>query len=90
MDSQTPSPNVNEINKTAIKKGAISLSLIFVIMVSVLLLTAGRWNWWEAWAYAAMSLVVLISSRAYLLIKRPEMAVERARGGEQRKRKALG
>ena len=70
MDSQTPNPNVNEINKTAIKKGAISLTLIFVIMVSVLLLTAGRWNWWEAWAYAAMSLVVLISSRAYLLIKR--------------------
>ena len=32
-------------------KSMIQLILILPLMLAVLLLSAGRWDWWEAWAY---------------------------------------
>ena len=59
--------------------GVIRLLLILPIMLGVLLLSAGRWDWWEAWAYTITGLLVLIGSRAFMIWKNPDLAVERSR-----------
>jgi len=58
-------------------KAGIRFLLTTVVMLSILFLAAGRLDWWEAWAYAAMTMVLLISSRLTLLLKNPELALER-------------
>jgi protein-S-isoprenylcysteine O-methyltransferase Ste14 len=47
-------------------------------MLGVLLLSAGRWDWWEAWAYSGLGLFILIGSRVVLIKKFPDLAVERS------------
>lgn len=58
-------------------KAGIRLLLMIVVMLVILFLAAGRFDWWEAWAYAAMTIVILISSRLTLVLKNPELALER-------------
>jgi len=60
-------------------KGLIRLVLLIPIMLGTLLLSAGKWDWWEAWAYTITGLVVLLGSRALLILKHPDLALERAR-----------
>jgi protein-S-isoprenylcysteine O-methyltransferase Ste14 len=60
---------------------AIRFLVTTVLMLSVLFLTAGRLDWWEGWAYTAMTLVVLVSSRTLVLLKNPDMARERLKAG---------
>jgi protein-S-isoprenylcysteine O-methyltransferase Ste14 len=57
----------------------IRLLLLVPIMLAVLLLSAGRWDWWEAWAYTGLGLLVLLGSRAVMIIKYPDLALERSR-----------
>jgi len=47
-----------------------------VLMLGVLFLSAGRFDWWEAWVYVAMTIILLICSRIILLIKYPDLAKE--------------
>ena len=55
-----------------------------IVMLGILFLAAGRFDWWEAWAYAAMTMVTLLSSRAILMIKNPDLAQERATSADQK------
>ena len=64
-------------------KGLIRLVLILPVMLGTLLLSAGRWNWWEAWAYTITGLVVLLGSRAFMIRKHPDLALERAQAHEK-------
>lgn len=64
-------------------KGLIRLLLILPIMQGTLLITAGRWDWWEAWAYTITGLIVLLGSRAFLILKHPGLALERAQAHER-------
>ena len=66
----------------ALRKGLISLLGLFPIMLATLLLSAGKWDWWEAWAYTITSMIVVIGSRAFMLLKHPDLALERARASE--------
>ena len=59
-------------------KGIIGLLIIVPIMLATLLLSAGRLNWWEAWAYTGTGLLVLIGSRAVMIWKNPGLALERS------------
>ena len=54
-----------------------------LFMLGVLFLAGGSLNWWEAWAYAAMTMIVLLSSRAVLILKNPELAQERSEAGQK-------
>ena len=56
----------------------VRLLIISFVMLAVLFLAAGSFRWWEAWAYAGMSFLVLISSRLVLILKNPDLALERA------------
>jgi protein-S-isoprenylcysteine O-methyltransferase Ste14 len=44
----------------------------------VLFLAAGRWNWWPAWVYLAVTYSAIIGGRLLVLHKNPEMLKERA------------
>jgi protein-S-isoprenylcysteine O-methyltransferase Ste14 len=68
-------------NERALKitwKDVIRLMLLVPIMLGVLLLSAGRWDWWEAWAYSGLGLLVLLGSRAVVILKYPDLALERS------------
>lgn len=43
------------------------------------LLISGRWGWWEAWAYALISVLGFIISRALAARRHPDLLVERGR-----------
>jgi len=64
-------------------KAGIRLLLTTVVMLSILFLAAGRFDWWEAWSYAAMTMIILISSRLTLILKNPELALERVEAASQ-------
>lgn len=64
-------------------KGLLRLVLILPLMQGTLLLAAGRWDWWEAWAYTITGVVVLLGSRAFMILKHPDLALERAQAHQR-------
>jgi len=69
----------SEINRIVIMRFII----VIIIMLAVLFLSAGRLDWWEGWAYAGMTLVVLIISRVVLLRNDPDLIIERMTAGQE-------
>lgn len=69
----------SEINRIAIMR----LIIIIILMLAVLFLSAGRLDWWEGWAYAGLTLVVLIISRVVLLRNDPDLIIERMAAGQK-------
>jgi protein-S-isoprenylcysteine O-methyltransferase Ste14 len=69
-------------DKKSLWRGVIRLLVIVPLMLGALLLSAGTWRWWEAWAYTITGLLLLIGSRAYLILKHPDLALERAQAHE--------
>ena len=74
---------LNKTDQKALWKGLIRLLLLVPIMLATLLLSAGSWDWWEAWAYTITGLIVLFGSRAFLILKHPDLALERAQAHEK-------
>ena len=70
--------NEKESTPRILWKAGIRLFIISIVMLGVLFLAAGSTRWWEAWAYAGMSFLVLVSSRLVLILKNPDLALERA------------
>lgn len=63
-------------------KAVLRLIGLVLIMLAVLLLSAGRWDWWEAWAYTGVGVLVLLAGRLALIRKFPDLALERAQAQE--------
>ena len=85
MDTKPHKPSVT----TGIPWRAVIRFLITTVFtLGVLFLSAGRLQWWEGWAYTGMTLFVLVSSRALMLLKNPDMARERAEAGQKEDVKA--
>lgn len=59
-----------------------------VFAMAALFLSAGNLRWWEGWAYAGMSLFVLVGGRALILRDNPDQARERAEAGQMHDVKA--
>lgn len=54
--------------------------LIFVVAVPGLpLLISGRWDWWEAWVYAAIYILGFVISRVLAARRHPDLLAERTR-----------
>jgi protein-S-isoprenylcysteine O-methyltransferase Ste14 len=64
-------------------QAVIRFAVMTVFMLAVLFIAAGRLDWWEAWAYTAVALLVLILSRSLMILKNPDMARERAEAGQR-------
>lgn len=69
---------IGQADRRILWGGLLRLVLIVPVMMGTLLLSAGRWDWWEAWAYTLTGLAVLLGSRAFLIMKHPDLALERA------------
>lgn len=62
----------------------IVLMLFFIVVIPFLpLLVSWRWDWWEAWAYAAISILGFAISRALAARRHPDLLAERARFMQQ-------
>ncbi len=83
MDTQPESQPTQPENPKIPWTAVVRLFLLIVIMMVVLFLSAGRLDWWEAWAYIVQALLVLLVSRAILLVKYPDVALERAEAGKK-------
>ena len=56
----------------------LTLMLVVVFIVPFLpLLISGRWDWWEAWAYALISVLGFIFSRLLAARRNPDIIAER-------------
>jgi protein-S-isoprenylcysteine O-methyltransferase Ste14 len=54
--------------------------LFFIVVIPCLpLLISWRWDWWEAWVYAILSILGFAISRALAARRHPDLLAERAR-----------
>jgi protein-S-isoprenylcysteine O-methyltransferase Ste14 len=54
--------------------------LFFIVFMPFLpLLISGKWDWWEAWFYAIVSIMGFVISRLLVARRHPDMIAERAR-----------
>ena len=83
MTTQASPPHSTSSAPTPIWKLVLRFFITALFMLALLFLAAGRLDWWEAWAYVAMSLVMLVGSRAVLILKYPDLAQERAAAGRR-------
>ena len=69
----------SEINRIAVMRFII----VIILMLAVLFLSAGRFDWWEGWAYTGLTIIVLIISRVVLLRNDPDLIIERMAAGQE-------
>lgn len=55
----------------------IRLFFTVTLMLGILLLSAGRWDWWKAWMYTALTILITFIGRAVTLKNDPDLIVER-------------
>jgi len=53
--------------------------LIVVVVPFLPLLISWRWDWWEAWVYAIISVLAFVFSRLLVARRHPDLLAERAR-----------
>ncbi|HNS04082.1 MAG TPA: isoprenylcysteine carboxylmethyltransferase family protein [Anaerolineae bacterium] len=56
------------------------ITFVFVVVAPFLpLLISQRWNWWQAWVYAIVSIAAFVISRALAARRNPDLLAERSR-----------
>jgi protein-S-isoprenylcysteine O-methyltransferase Ste14 len=59
---------------------ALILAIVFIAVLPLLpIFISGKWNWWEVWGYAVLSIVSFILSRYIAGKKNPGLLAERAK-----------
>ena len=59
---------------------SVILMIFFIIVIPLLpLIISGQWSWWQAWAYALVSILGFAISRALARRRHPDILAERAR-----------
>jgi len=53
--------------------------LVVVVAPFIPLIISGQWNWWQAWAYAVVSILAFVISRILVRQRHPDLLKERAR-----------
>lgn len=67
-------------NQKKIPLRAIVLMLFFIVVIPLLpLLISRRWDWWEAWTYAGISILGFAISRMLAAQRHPDILSERAK-----------
>lgn len=59
-------------------KVVVRFVIVATVMPLLLFVTAGRFDWWQAWVYAILSIGVSFVSRYIIFLKNPELIAERA------------
>lgn len=60
-------------------KTIVQLVLVLFILPMLPMIISGAWDWWEAWAYAIVSIVGFIASRGLAARRHPGILEERSR-----------
>jgi protein-S-isoprenylcysteine O-methyltransferase Ste14 len=66
----------------AFRKRLAQIGFLVLIQAAVLFASAGKWNWWNAWAYLGQYLAFLAFNAVILFGKHKELVEERAQIGE--------
>jgi len=56
----------------------LRIVLTFILLPLALLLVAGRLDWWQAWLYISVAIVLSVISRIAMALKNPDLVAERA------------
>jgi protein-S-isoprenylcysteine O-methyltransferase Ste14 len=83
MEKPTNSNESTTPGSSILWKAVIRFFILSVFMLGTLFLAAGRWDWWEAWAYALTGIALLIGGRTLMILKNPDTAIERAEAGKR-------
>jgi protein-S-isoprenylcysteine O-methyltransferase Ste14 len=76
-------------NQEKISLGRLIMMLFFIVVIPFLpLLISGRWNWWEAWVYAAIAIFGFAISRVLASRRHPDLIAERVRFLQQQDTKS--
>ena len=70
---------MNKQQRTITPRLIVQMAFFVVIIPFLPLLISQRWDWWEAWLYAVISIVGFIASRALAARNHPDLLAERAR-----------
>ncbi len=74
---------MNNQQRTIKLRLILQMLLVIVVAPFLPLLIAGRWGWWEAWAYAIISIAGFVISRVLAARRHPDLIAERARHMQQ-------
>jgi protein-S-isoprenylcysteine O-methyltransferase Ste14 len=76
-------------NQEKISLGRLIMMLFFIVVIPFLpLLISWRWNWWEAWVYAAIAIFGFAISRVLASRRHPDLIAERVRFLQQQDTKS--
>jgi protein-S-isoprenylcysteine O-methyltransferase Ste14 len=65
----------------AIRKRLVQIVSLTLVQAVLLFACAGKWDWWNAWAYLGLYLAYLVFNAALLLGKHKELVEERSQAG---------
>jgi protein-S-isoprenylcysteine O-methyltransferase Ste14 len=88
MSKQDPSRSPDVEKSKVVATTVIRFVILGALMLAALFLSAGRLDWWEGWAYVAVSLGTMMASRFYLISLDPGRLVERMEAPQQENVKA--
>ena len=60
-------------------KLVIGFLIVALLPPAIMFVAAGRTDWWEAWVMVGVLALTAIVSRVILIVRHPDLAVERAR-----------
>jgi cytochrome c-type biogenesis protein CcmH/NrfG len=60
-------------------RAVVQMVLIVIVAPLLPMLISGRWDWWQAWVYALLSILSFAVSRALAARRHPDLIAERAR-----------
>ena len=70
---------MSETQRTFTLKVVIQMLLVVFVAPCIPLIISDQWNWWQAWAYAVVSILTFIISRILVNRRHPDLIAERAR-----------
>ena len=73
---------MSQTNRTFTLRSIILMIIVVFVFPFLPMIIACEWNWWEAWAYALISSLGFILSRALATRRHPDILAERARSIE--------
>jgi len=66
-------------NKPVIWRAIVQVVIVVVIAPFMPMIISAQWDWWQAWAYAVVSILAFAISRLLVARKHPDLLKERAR-----------
>ncbi|MBI5825275.1 MAG: isoprenylcysteine carboxylmethyltransferase family protein [Chloroflexi bacterium] len=70
---------MNKTQKTFTLRVIVQLIIVVLVAPFLPLIVSGQWSWWQAWAYAVVSILSFVISRIIANRRHPDLIKERAR-----------